>query len=66
MSAEIIDITKPLEERQFEAKEERLKEMKAAFRKSRLEARAVRKKNQPSRPGKTLTSRKKKNRYPEK
>lgn len=64
MSAEIIDITKPLEDRQFKAKEDRLKKIKAAFKKARMEALVVSKKNQFPKPSKTSASAKKKNRHP--
>ncbi|MGJ8690312.1 MAG: hypothetical protein ACSHXZ_12435 [Gammaproteobacteria bacterium] len=38
MSGEIIDLTAALEQRQFKAKEERLKNMRDAFRAARLDA----------------------------
>ncbi len=43
MSANIIDITGPREDRQFQQKENRLKMLKDAFRASRLEAKAAKK-----------------------
>lgn len=38
MSGEIIDITSALEQRQFKAKEDRVKKMREAFRAARLGA----------------------------
>lgn len=43
MSGEIIDLTAALEQRQFKAKEERLKNMRDAFRAARLDAKPAQK-----------------------
>lgn len=43
MSADIIDIAGPREDRKFQQKENRLKRLKEAFRAARLEAKAAKK-----------------------
>jgi len=48
MSGEIIDITAALEERQFKAKDERIKEMREAFRAARLGAKGNTKATPPT------------------
>jgi len=48
MSGEIIDLTAALEQRQFKAKEERLKNMRDAFRAARLDAKPAQKLPTPS------------------
>lgn len=60
MSAEIIDISGPLEDRKFQQKENRLKTLKEAFRAARLEAGAAKK----TRSGSSSSSRKKKPKNP--
>ncbi|MES3007749.1 MAG: hypothetical protein V4751_08255 [Pseudomonadota bacterium] len=44
MSAEIIDISQPLEERKFKNKESRLQALRNAFKAARLDAQAAKKK----------------------
>ena len=52
MSAEIIDINQPLEERKFKKKESRLQALRNAFKAARLDAQATKKKtSSPQPPG---------------
>ncbi len=44
MSADVIDINGPREERRFKEKESRLKELRDAFKAARLDAQAAKKK----------------------
>lgn len=44
MSADVVDINVPREERRFKEKESRLKELRAAFKAARLDAKAAKKK----------------------
>lgn len=61
MSGVIIDLSGALEERKFKEKEDKLKQMREAFRAARLEAKANASKNSP---GLAATKRGKKKRHP--
>lgn len=53
MSADVIDINGPREERRFKEKESRLKELRGAFKAARLDAQAAKKKAHSGAAGRT-------------